>query len=131
MTDSRKQEIYRMANFIANMFSTFTERRRYQMAASNIRLPFWDWAVPPPANKTHFPEVFWHPILTQYGPRGVQTIHNPLYSYVFNPLEEDPLVWSPLNHWQGTKRAPATNISVSAPPSMNERVNEALKEKLP
>ena len=113
------------------MFFDRTERELYQRAASDIRLPYWDWAVPPPYGQTHFPDVFSFPTLKQYGPRGYQVIRNPLYSYPFNPVEEDAFIWSPLKEWGETKRAPATNISLAAPPSMNQRVNEALLMKLP
>ncbi|KAK7217434.1 hypothetical protein V2G26_005437 [Clonostachys chloroleuca] len=125
-----EQEVFRLANFIASMFTNTTEREIYQRAASDIRFPYWDWSLPAPPGQTHLPDVFWHPTITQYGPMGLQTIRNPLYSYVFNPVEEGAFIWSPLNSWQETKRAPATDISLASPPSMNKDVSEALLGKL-
>lgn len=86
-----------MATAIAGMFPNPIERRAYQRAASTLRLPYWEWAVAGPPNETHFPDVFWHPAVQQYGPRGVQSIRNPLYSYVFNPVEEEAFIWSPVS----------------------------------
>lgn len=97
-TDSRlyKQEMYRLATFIATMFEDPIERRLYEQAASTIRLPYWDWSLAPPPGQTHLPDVFWHPTIVQYGPRGVQTIRNPLYSYKFHPIEADAMIWEPV-----------------------------------
>lgn len=92
----KQQEVYRLAGFIAGMFPNSTERQLYQQAASTFRLPYWDWALPAPPNETHFPQVFWGPTLKQYGPRGFQTIRNPLYSYRFNPVDEEAFIWSPV-----------------------------------
>jgi tyrosinase len=78
------------------MFTNETERLLYQEAASNIRLPYWDWALAAPPGQTHLPDVFWHPTIVQYGPRGVQNIRNPLYSYRFHPVEEEAFIWSPV-----------------------------------
>lgn len=101
----------------------------YRLAATDIRLSSWDSAIPPPNNEAHLPEVFWHPTLKQYGPQDIQTIHNPLYSHVSNPRENEVLVMSPLEHWGEAKRAPATNISLEVPTSMNNRINDALWER--
>lgn len=86
-----------MAGFIASMFTDPAERQLYQQAASDIRMPFWDWSIPPPPGETHFPDMFWNPTIVQYGPRGAQFIRNPLYSYRFDPLEEDAFIWNPVS----------------------------------
>ena len=85
-----------MANAIAAMFTNATERRLYQLAASDFRAPYWDWSQSPPPGETHLPEVFWSPIIVQSGPNGVQNIKNPLFSYQFHPLDEDALIWNPV-----------------------------------
>ncbi|KAH6604367.1 tyrosinase [Trichoderma cornu-damae] len=126
-----EQELYKLANAIARMFENVTERLLYQQAASDFRIPYWDWASPAPAGQSHFPDVLWNSTLTQYGPNGVQVIHNPLYSYSFHPLDEEALIWPPLRSWNETKRAPNTDISELEPPSMNDQVNTALLAKLP
>ena len=50
-----------------------------------------------PAGETHLPEPLWSPVIAQYGPNGMQNIRNPLYSYVFHPLNEDDLIWAPVS----------------------------------
>lgn len=50
-----------------------------------------------PAGETHLPEPLWSPVIAQYGPNGLQNIRNPLYSYVFHPLNEDDLIWAPVS----------------------------------
>ncbi|RFU71953.1 tyrosinase precursor [Trichoderma arundinaceum] len=127
----QSQELYKIADAIARMFTNATERLLYQQAASDFRIPYWDWASPAPAGQSHFPDVFWNSTLTQYGPNGVQVIHNPLYSYAFHPLDGEALIWPPLRSWNETKRAPNTDISEVEPPSMNDQVNTALLAKLP
>ncbi|KAM0516939.1 hypothetical protein ACHAPE_005051 [Trichoderma viride] len=126
-----EQELHKLADAIARMFSNATERLLYQQAASEFRIPYWDWASPAPAGQSHFPGVFWNSTLTQYGPNGVQVIRNPLYSYSFHPLDEDAFIWPPLKSWNETKRAPNTQISETEPPSMNDQVNSALLARLP
>lgn len=138
-----------MVNVIAGMFPNATERRSYQRAASDFRIPYWDWAVSAPEGEDHFPDVFWEPTMPQKGPKGVQTIRNPLYAYPFHPKNEDAFIWSPvrnisvpkrldssltdlqLKSWDETKRAPNTDLSLTSPNSDNEQVNQALLSKLP
>ncbi|PNP38350.1 hypothetical protein TGAMA5MH_09708 [Trichoderma gamsii] len=96
IVDVAAQELHKLADAIARMFSNATERLLYQQAASEFRIPYWDWASPAPAGQSHFPDVFWNSTLTQYGPNGVQVIRNPLYSYSFHPLDEDAFIWPPL-----------------------------------
>ncbi|KAJ6444861.1 tyrosinase precursor [Purpureocillium lavendulum] len=126
-----EQQMYSMANAIAAMFTNATERRLYQLAASDFRAPYWDWSQSPPPGETHLPEVFWSPIIVQSGPNGVQNIKNPLFSYQFHPLDEDALIWNPLKQWNETKRGPEMDVSMTEPPSNNSKVNEALLSKLP
>ncbi|KAF5026291.1 hypothetical protein F66182_1612 [Fusarium sp. NRRL 66182] len=126
-----QQELYRMANVIAGMFPNGTERQAYQDAARNFRMPYWDWAMPAPEGEAHFPDVFWNATISQNGPRGVQEIRNPLYSYRFHPRNETAMIWGPLKDWDETKRAPNSSESHPNPTSDNEEVNEVLLSKLP
>ena len=84
------------------MFTNATERSLYKQAASDFRIPYWDWASPAPEGQSHFPDVFWNSTMIQYGPNGVQVIRNPLYSYSFHPLDGDALIWPPvrITEWQ-------------------------------
>ncbi|KAF4946620.1 hypothetical protein FSARC_14156 [Fusarium sarcochroum] len=126
-----EQELYRMANVIASMFPNGTQRQAYQDAARDFRMPYWDWAMAAPEGETHFPDVFWNATISQNGPRGVQDIRNPLYSYKFHPRNETALIWSPLKDWDETKRAPNSSESNPNPTSDNEEVNTVLLSKLP
>ncbi|KAH7143850.1 hypothetical protein EDB81DRAFT_947876 [Dactylonectria macrodidyma] len=126
-----EQEMYRTVNVIADMFPNGTERQAYQQAASDFRIPYWDWAMGAPDDDDHFPRVFWNPIISQRGPRGIQIIRNPLYAYPFHPKNEDAFIWAPLNSWDETKRAPDTSVSLTSPPSHNDQVSAALLSKLP
>lgn len=86
-----------MANIIAGMFPNGTERQSYQDAAYNFRIPYWDWAMEAPDGEEFFPEEFWNATIAQNGPRGIQTIRNPLYAYEFHPKDEDAFIWSPVS----------------------------------
>ncbi|EQL01216.1 hypothetical protein G6O67_000099 [Ophiocordyceps sinensis] len=126
-----EQQMFKMANTIATMFTNQTQRRLYQQAATDFRVPYWDWSRSAPPGETHLPDVFWKPVVVQDGPNGVQTIKNPLYSYEFHPLDSEALIWNPLKQWNETKRGPDVTVSLTAPPSNNEKVNAVLLAKLP
>ncbi|KAH6890579.1 hypothetical protein B0T10DRAFT_596680 [Thelonectria olida] len=115
----------------SGLFTNETERRAYQQAASDFRIPYWDWSLNAPEGEEHFPKVFWDPVVSQHGPNGVQKIRNPLYSYYFHPKDEEAFIWAPLNAWDETKRAPDTAVDSAAPPSRNDQVSQALLSKLP
>lgn len=87
--------MYNLTNFVAAQFKD-NEREEYQKAATDFRIPYWDWSLYAPAGESHFPGVFWEPKISQYGPNGVQTINNPLYSYKFHPLDSQALSISPV-----------------------------------
>lgn len=91
-----QQELYKLVNAIAALFPDVKEKAQYQRAASIFRIPYWDWSITAPAGETHLPESFWSPVISQYGPNGMQNIRNPLYSYTFHPLIEDDLIWAPV-----------------------------------
>ncbi|KYK58078.1 tyrosinase precursor [Drechmeria coniospora] len=129
------------------MFANATDRQLYQQAASDFRVPYWDWSRSAPAGQTHLPDFFWSPIVAQNGPNGMQNIKNPLFSYQFHPLDPEALIWNPvgvmrgappsvadarqLKQWNETKRGPEMSISLEAPPSNNSKANAALLSKLP
>jgi len=86
-----------MANVIAGMFPNGTDRQSYLDAARDFRMPYWNWAMPAPEGESHFPDVFWNKTVSQNGPRGVQDIHNPLYSYQFHPKNATAMIWTPVS----------------------------------
>lgn len=90
--------MYRMANIIAGMFPNGTERQPYQDAAYNFRIPYWDWTLEASEGEEFLPGVFWNATVEQNGPRGIQTIRNPLYAYEFHPKDENAFIWSPVCH---------------------------------
>ncbi|OAR03172.1 hypothetical protein LLEC1_07414 [Akanthomyces lecanii] len=120
--------MYALANTIAAQFGD-DEADEYQKAAAEFRVPYWDWSSYAPAGESHFPDVFWNAKISQYGPNGLQTIKNPLYSYQFRPLDSRALSISPLNRWPETKRSPDTRYS--DPPSDNSQVSSAMYRRTP
>ena len=73
---------------IASQFPD-TTRAKYQEAASNFRIPYWDWAAQPPNGGTYFPNSIGSPSIGVITPESDgQTINvpNPLYSNKFTPL---------------------------------------------
>ncbi|KFH43027.1 Tyrosinase-like protein [Hapsidospora chrysogenum ATCC 11550] len=97
-----EDEICRLAHLIASMFGDPDEASRYREAAQKLRLPFWDWTVESGWTRK-VRRFFGRCRIHQYGPRGTQEIHNPLFSYVFQP--GTPTV--PLSGQQQTMRARA------------------------
>ncbi|KAJ0167064.1 Tyrosinase [Colletotrichum tanaceti] len=87
-----QQVLYRLVQLIASWFPDPTERSFYQDAAIDFRIPYWDWATPPPPGEMVYLSEFAEPGIQVYGPRGWQFIANPLHSYKFRPL--DPEVFS-------------------------------------
>ena len=69
------------------MFSDTAEKARYQNAARSFRIPYWDWSVAPKGGGSVYPPDFKTEKITVFGPRGWQTIENPLYAYRFHPLQ--------------------------------------------
>lgn len=67
-------------------------RDEYIAAASNFRVPYWDWAVAPPAGESVLPSsTSSSPTISVDGPSGVQLIANPLFTYQFKPLNSTDL----------------------------------------
>ena len=60
-------------------------KTKYQAAAANLRMPYWDWAL-----NTTMPDVANQPLINVTTPTGSDTIANPLYNYTFHPLPSPP-----------------------------------------
>ncbi len=109
-----------------------------------------DWAAQPPAGESVLPDsVGGSPFINVSGPNGVQRITNPLYTYLFKPLNSTIFIEAPvrLDHphgyarfgaltehsqydlWLTTVRAPTTQDSSAT--SNNTAVSLALDQNFP
>jgi tyrosinase len=82
---------------IAELFPEGDVRDRYVSAAAKFRIPYWDWAVVPAAGQSVLPASVQSPNITVEGPNGSQDISNPLFSYIFNPLNPSELPDQPVS----------------------------------
>lgn len=72
-----KQIIQQKAAAIANSYPA-ASRATYQQAATNLRLPYWDWSIHPT-----MPLAMASKTISINGPNGAVTMNNPLYQYNF------------------------------------------------
>ena len=79
MPTSLKQIIWSGALQIANTYPT-SLRSRYQAAAQNLRIPYWDWA-----SNSSMPDLVNQPMISVNTPSGILNINNPLLMYSFHP----------------------------------------------
>ncbi|KAI1345193.1 Di-copper centre-containing protein [Xylariaceae sp. FL0016] len=101
-----EQIVYNIIQFIASIYP-LDQRDRFEKAAFDFRLPYWDWAANPPDGETVLPfSIGGNSTIEVSGPNGVQTISNPLFSFTFKPLNASAFTDSPFNVWNETKRAP-------------------------
>ncbi|KAI1466640.1 Di-copper centre-containing protein [Daldinia caldariorum] len=125
-----EQVLYNIVQFIASFYPPELQDR-FQKAADTFRIPYWDWAaVPPKGDSVLPPGVGDSPFINVTGPNGVQTIANPLFSYVFRPFNSSTFPDFPYNTWRETKRAPRPINSANAT-SNNTFVAHALDIHLP
>lgn len=123
---------------------------RFQKAAATFRIPYWDWAAAPPDGDSVLPLIVGGPpTINVSGPNGVQSINNPLFSYIFRPFNGSTFPDFPVgsfkahqnikcrlivawkyNAWRETKRAPRPINSPNAT-SNNSFVASALDTHLP
>lgn len=100
---------------VENVVMSFTDqdsRWRYYVAALSLRIPYWDWAAPPPSGQSILPDSITAPTVVVNTPNGTQTIANPLYNYNFHPLNGNDMIYDPWASWPTTFRYPnSTNVS--------------------
>jgi hypothetical protein len=88
LTTLSQNILYSVIENIASLWPEGAERQRYQAAATNFRIPYWDWAANPPAGESVLPRsIGGNQFIDVDGPNGVQRIANPLYNYQFKPLD--------------------------------------------
>ncbi|OTA64590.1 Di-copper centre-containing protein [Hypoxylon sp. EC38] len=125
-----EQVLYNIAQFIASLYPPDLQDR-FQKAALTFRIPYWDWAATPPDGVSVLPlAVGGSSSINVSGPNGVQSISNPLFSYVFRPFNASTFPDFPYNTWHETKRAPRPVNSPNAT-SNNSFVAHALDTHLP
>ncbi|KAI1382190.1 Di-copper centre-containing protein [Hypoxylon crocopeplum] len=125
-----EQVLYNNVQYIATLYPPDLIDR-FQEAASTFRIPYWDWAAVPPEGDSVLPlSVGGSPTVNISGPNGIQSISNPLFSYVFSPFNASTFPDFPYNTWRETKRAPRPLNSPNAT-SNNSFVAHALDNHLP
>jgi tyrosinase len=75
------------AQAVANDFPPGPIRDKYLTAAATLRIPYWDWAMDPPAGENSIPSCMTDITIQVIAPNGTETIANPLYSYTFHPID--------------------------------------------
>ncbi|KAK2002831.1 Di-copper centre-containing protein [Colletotrichum falcatum] len=115
---------------IASWFPDSTERVFYQAAADDFRIPYWDWATPPPLGETTYLSEFEEPGIQVNGPKGWQFIANPLYSYKFRPLDPDVFSEGDFPRWTQTMRAPFETSDNHSVAHAIEHARPALQQRL-
>ena len=78
-----EQQLVAVAKTIANSYPA-SKKAAMQTAATNLRLPYWDWAAHPKSGQPTLPTIITAQTVTVNGPSGSQTIQNPLYSHKFS-----------------------------------------------
>ncbi|KAI1416072.1 Di-copper centre-containing protein [Hypoxylon sp. FL1857] len=125
-----EQVLYNVVQFIASLYPPNLQDR-FQKAAATFRIPYWDWAAVPPDGASVLPLIVGgSSTVNVSGPNGIQSISNPLFSYVFRPFNASTFPDFPYNTWQETKRAPRPVNSPNAT-SNNSFVAHALDVHLP
>jgi tyrosinase len=102
----------------ASEFPESQGRARYEAAAREFRMPYWDWAVVVPPGQSILPASLSSRTISVITPSsGGQrtTIDNPLYSYRFNPINPSPGDFpnNTVATWQTTVRWPRNQTSES------------------
>jgi tyrosinase len=92
-----EQTLVSQAQAAANEFPPGPDRDRYLTAAATLRMPYWDWALTPPSGQNAIPDVMVTPTIEVTSVNGTSTVPNPLYSYVFHPVDPG-LTYQPVSN---------------------------------
>jgi tyrosinase len=68
---------------IVDEYPAGEQKERYKSAAQKLRLPYWDWAKAQPPGQDILPQSVVKPTVELAGPRGKETVENPLLRYTF------------------------------------------------
>ncbi|KAF4551338.1 Tyrosinase-like protein 9 [Elsinoe fawcettii] len=121
-----EQILYKHVNDIANEFPNDGRRQRYQAAASNFRIPYWDWAAQPCAECLPYPRLVSQMYLDVDTPNGRQTLMNPLFRYNFTAGPPTEMAYNPFATWTWTRRFPSS-WDVNNAWSQNDQIAEQVK----
>lgn len=90
--------MYDTVQNIASRWPAGPVRDQYVAAAKNFRIPFWDWAAVPSDGKGVLPDIVQDsPSIPVDGPKGTQTIANPLFTYQFKPVDPKAFIYTPVS----------------------------------
>ena len=88
--DPAQQALYAAAQGVAAKFPAAI-RDRYVAAAKILRLPYWDFALRPPAGSTAFPGSLSATSISVIDTDGqTKQIRNPLHQFDFHPVNPSP-----------------------------------------
>ncbi|KAI1177506.1 Di-copper centre-containing protein [Nemania sp. FL0916] len=125
-----EQTLYTIIQYLASLWPP-EDLDRVQKAAREFRIPYWDWAIAPPAGESVLPlSIGGSSTMNISGPNGIQGISNPLFSFTFRPFNGSIFPDSPYNKWNETKRAPHPTTDPDAI-SNNSFVAASLDNHLP
>jgi len=93
-----QQTLWNVIQDIASRWQDAATRRRYQNAAEDFRIPYLDWGTDPPLGASYLPDsIGGAATIYADGPNGVQLIANPLYTYLFKPLNSTAFLTAPVS----------------------------------
>ncbi|SZF02864.1 unnamed protein product [Blumeria hordei] len=127
-----EQSLYGIIKSIANAYPEGPNRDKYVNAASNFRIPYWDWATSQSIGDHTQPHDFGMiPNIKVDGPAGIQMISNPLYSYKFHPLNTTDFKDDPFNKYPATMRYPTgATASASSQNNIFEQTFDSIKDNV-
>ncbi len=83
--------MYGLIQQIISFYPPGPIKNRLAAAAMKFRIPYWDWAAVPPSGQSVLPTSVRARTVAVEGPNGHQEIRNPLFSYLFRPLDTTAL----------------------------------------
>ncbi|KAF7188991.1 Tyrosinase [Pseudocercospora fuligena] len=108
-----EQELLKVAMNIANQYPS-SSKASMVAAATQLRLPYWDWAAKPPSGRPVLPLIVTDVQVTVNGPKGSKTITNPFFRYDFKSTERSQMYYGPFTTWTRSYRYPNSNSANAA-----------------
>lgn len=117
---------------IARWWPEGPDRQRLEAAVARFRIPYWDWASQPPPGQSILPmDITGQSKIWANGPNGFQSIDNPLYTYVFKPLNVTAFGMHPVSVISTTFVVMSTLILICAVGRMAGNVQEPNDQRYP